>query len=196
MACGRRGRDTILSVILMAAFAVGATPTILSAGETTYEYDSNNRLKTASYTNGVVARYHFDATHNMIGIGQVADSDGDGLPDYWEIKYFGDLTTTDGTGDQDGDGLTDYEEYLSASDPTSSSSSFVFYDSPPSPTTFTVRWAGASNRTYTIRYTTNLMESFTVLATNIPGTPPVNEYDHTISSFHTFYRVHLEGGAE
>ena len=30
----------------------------------------------------------------MTGIGQVADRDGDGLPNYWEIKYFGDLTTT------------------------------------------------------------------------------------------------------
>lgn len=192
----RRRKDGTLLTIAMAVLTAGIAVTSLSAGETTYEYDSNNRLKTASYTNGVVARYHFDAAHNMTGIGQVEDSDGDGLPDYWEIKYFGDLTTTDGTGDQDGDGLTDLEEYLSASDPTSSSSSFVFYDSPPSPTTFTVRWASASNRTYTIRYTTNLMESFTVLVTNIPGTPPVNEYEHTISSYHTFYRVHLEGGAE
>ena len=194
-----RGRGRSRYDFLVVSLAVvGIAATILMAGEVTYEYDSNNRLKTASYPNGVTSRYRYDPAHNLLGIGHVEDSDGDGLPDYWEIKYFGNLTTTDGTGDQDGDGLTDLEEYLAASDPTSASSSFVFYGSPPSPTTFIVRWASASNRTYTINYTTNLMESFSVLATNVVGTPPVNEYSHTIAAFHTFYRVELEaqGGAE
>jgi len=184
---------------LSVCLAAGSALTVIAfAGETTYEYDSNSRLKSASYTNGVTADYKYDLAHNLTGIGQVADTDDDGLPDYWEIKHFGNLTTTDGTEDQDGDGLTDLEEYLAASDPTSASSSFLFYGSPPSPTTFIVRWASASNRTYTINYTTNLMESFSVLATNVVGTPPVNEYSHTIAAFHTFYRVELEaqGGAE
>lgn len=39
------------------------------------------------------------------------DSDKDGLADYWEIKYFGTITATDGTLDSDGDGLIDLEEY-------------------------------------------------------------------------------------
>jgi len=51
------------------ATAILSLAIVAVAGETTYEYDSNNRLKTASYTNGVVARYHFDAAHNMTGIG-------------------------------------------------------------------------------------------------------------------------------
>ena len=105
---------------LLAAISLSIA-VVAMAGETLYEYDSNNRLKTVSYTNGVVARYHYDLAHNLTGIGHVADIDNDGLPDYWEIKYFGDLTTTDGTGDSDGDGLSDYEEYLAATDPTSDS---------------------------------------------------------------------------
>ena len=39
-----------------------------------------------------------------------ADSDGDGLPDAWEMEYFGGLTR-DGSGDFDGDGLTDSDEF-------------------------------------------------------------------------------------
>ena len=35
----------------------------------------------------------------------VPDTDADGLSDPWEIKNFGDITTTDGTGDQDDDGV-------------------------------------------------------------------------------------------
>ncbi|QTA86210.1 S8 family serine peptidase [Desulfonema magnum] len=46
------------------------------------------------------------------------DSDGDGLPDAWEQKYFGDIITSDGTGDYDNDGLTDSQEYSLGTDPT------------------------------------------------------------------------------
>lgn len=46
------------------------------------------------------------------------DTDGDYLPDVWEIEYFGDLTTSDGRGDTDGDRLKDPEELALGTDPT------------------------------------------------------------------------------
>jgi len=45
------------------------------------------------------------------------DSDGDSLPDEWEVTYFDDLSQ-DGTDDYDGDGLSDAEEYNNETDPT------------------------------------------------------------------------------
>jgi len=45
------------------------------------------------------------------------DSDGDGLPDSWEIQHFGNLATADGTTDTDGDGLLDKDEYTYKTDP-------------------------------------------------------------------------------
>jgi hypothetical protein len=45
-----------------------------------------------------------------------ADSDGDGLPDAWELEYFGGLAR-DGSGDFDGDGLTDAEEFQAGTSP-------------------------------------------------------------------------------
>ena len=45
------------------------------------------------------------------------DSDGDGLDDFWENFYFGNLSA-DGSGDEDGDGLTDAEESESRANPT------------------------------------------------------------------------------
>jgi hypothetical protein len=47
-----------------------------------------------------------------------ADSDGDGLPDAWEIALTGSLEVLTGLGDGDGDGQTDYDEYLAGTDPT------------------------------------------------------------------------------
>jgi hypothetical protein len=49
------------------------------------------------------------------------DSDGDGLPDSWEIAHFGNLSQT-ATGDFDGDGISNLDEFLDGTDPTSSSS--------------------------------------------------------------------------
>jgi hypothetical protein len=45
------------------------------------------------------------------------DSDGDGITDQWELRYFGDLTTCDGTADSDGDGLLDNYEFLANLNP-------------------------------------------------------------------------------
>ncbi len=41
----------------------------------------------------------------------VDDTDGDGMPDWWEIKYFGGPTTANPDDDPDGDGLTNLQEY-------------------------------------------------------------------------------------
>ncbi len=45
------------------------------------------------------------------------DSDGDGMPDSWEMQYFGSLIQ-DATTDFDHDGITDLEEYQNGTDPT------------------------------------------------------------------------------
>ncbi len=45
------------------------------------------------------------------------DSDADGLPDWWELQYFGNLTQT-ANGDFDGDGLSNLTEYQQGRNPT------------------------------------------------------------------------------
>lgn len=46
------------------------------------------------------------------------DSDEDGLPDSWEMKYFGNLTTANGTSCYNGDGVSDLQKYQQDKDPT------------------------------------------------------------------------------
>jgi hypothetical protein len=46
------------------------------------------------------------------------DSDGDGLPDGWEIRHFGNHTQSP-NGDPDGDGWSNLQEYQNGTDPNS-----------------------------------------------------------------------------
>lgn len=47
----------------------------------------------------------------------LVDSDHDGVSDDWELRHFGSLSASDGTGNNDGDWLTDLEEFLLDLDP-------------------------------------------------------------------------------
>uniref|UniRef100_UPI0040565000 right-handed parallel beta-helix repeat-containing protein n=1 Tax=Candidatus Electronema sp. TaxID=2698783 RepID=UPI0040565000 len=51
----------------------------------------------------------------------LTDEDNDGLPDFWEQQYFGDLSR-DGSGDFDQDGLSDLDEFYQGTDPTNADS--------------------------------------------------------------------------
>ncbi|GAX62657.1 hypothetical protein SCALIN_C38_0020 [Candidatus Scalindua japonica] len=53
---------------------------------------------------------------------QAIDSDGDGIPDPWEISNFGDLATANGTTDFDNDGLLDIDESLNGTNPKNTDS--------------------------------------------------------------------------
>jgi hypothetical protein len=45
------------------------------------------------------------------------DSDGDGLPDAWELEYGTQINVPDAGDDPDGDTLTNYMEYMGGTDP-------------------------------------------------------------------------------
>ncbi len=52
-----------------------------------------------------------------IGADEFVDADGDNMADYWEMREYGDIVTTDGTEDTDGDGLDTFGEYMQQTDP-------------------------------------------------------------------------------
>lgn len=57
----------------------------------------------------------------MNGSSITADDDNDGMPDAWELAYFGSLSHT-ANGDADGDGVSNLNEYLEGTDPTDKNS--------------------------------------------------------------------------
>jgi hypothetical protein len=86
-----------------------------------------DRLIQEGYTNAYpwTATTTDDCDNAMATIGQlkyvfsfdlIRDTDMDGLPDWWEVRYFGNLSQN-GTGDSDGDGLNNFQEYQYGTDP-------------------------------------------------------------------------------
>lgn len=60
------------------------------------------------------------STHrlDLAAVLEIPDSDGDGMPDWWETKFGLDRFAADGDGDLDGDGLDNLTEFRLGSDPT------------------------------------------------------------------------------
>ncbi|MGD9035140.1 MAG: fibronectin type III domain-containing protein [Syntrophobacterales bacterium] len=98
-------------------------------GTSSGEYDTV--IDVGNYTSVTIANleqdqtYYFTATAydshgNESGyaaeVSYQSDSDDDGMADWWELQYFGDLDR-DGTGDWDNDGLLDLAEFEYGTDP-------------------------------------------------------------------------------
>jgi len=91
--------------------------------------------------------------------GGSADTDGDGMPDSWEIQYgLNRLSAADANQDLDGDGLTNLQEYLAGTDPTSSDANNPFSTlrvrnvEPLPGNTARLTFVAISNHTYTIEF--------------------------------------------
>ncbi|MBN2703092.1 MAG: C10 family peptidase [Pontiellaceae bacterium] len=121
----------------------------------------------------------------------MADTDGDGMPDSWEILHGLNVGTNDGALDPDQDGFSNYAEYVSGTDPDNIGSRWrIELDSDGLPV-----FPAAENRLYTILYSTNLLNaSWVPLATGIIGiNEPLSiyDYDDPMSQTSRFYRVQV-----
>ena len=104
------------------------------------------------------------------------DTDGDGLPNEWEIQYFGGFSNALATGNADGDWLDNFQEYVANTVPNNSNSCLsryvdafdvsvpgVFQMVSPTPT--------STGRVYDVWRTTNLLGQtvWTPLHLDVPG---------------------------
>jgi subtilisin family serine protease len=136
-------------------------------------------------------------TGGRLNLQRTVDTDANGLPDWWELQYFGHLTGTDPNADPDHDGMSNLEEWLAGTNPTNASSCLRLIALPPNKNTnaFVVRWPSVAGKNYWLERATNLLTGFTsVVQTNIAATAPTNTATDTaiLPGKARFYRVGVE----
>ena len=124
----------------------------------------------------------------------LGDTDANGLPDWWELKYFGVLTGTPTNGDADHDGVSNLNEYLTGTNPTNAVSYFHITRLTPGSTNKIFVYC-APGFFYTLQRADDLVLGWIVVTNQIrisPAAEGVLEMADFFSGSRGFYRVRLE----
>ena len=103
------------------------------------------------------------------------DTDGDGLPDWWEAQYGLNPASAAGAngaaGDADGDGLTNGQEFIFGTNPSvADAGSAQVKITAPTPGQRLLRFPTRADRSYRIHFTPSLTQAFTAIVPDIAGT--------------------------
>lgn len=117
----------------------------------------------------------------------LADADGDGLLDSWETQYFGGATNANSSATAANGLNTIYETYIAGLNPTNPASIFLISDFRSPASGNILQWNATSGRVYSIYGSTNLLNGFQPLATNIVW--PQNSWTNPLQPDEGFYRL-------
>ena len=123
------------------------------------------------------------------------DSNANGLPDWWELQYSGNIHGMSPTDDPDGDGMNNLAEWIARTDPTNAASYFQIEALACSTNLATLTFTGWSDRLYNIFYhDAPLTNGFWTLATTnafagADGPTLWSDTDVTAAVTSRFYRV-------
>lgn len=130
---------------------------------------------------------------------KMIDTEGDGLPDWWETEIFGNLTHS-ASQDEDGDGFSNLDEFRSATHPQDASSRLAFSSRSSTVATdgqkhFVLSFPSVEDRRYQVEWSHSLQGgSWLPLGAALNGTGTVLELidpDSILSTGRRFYRLGL-----
>jgi len=185
-----------------------ATPEVAGAIALLYSYDPDLPYLTCkqmildgvnifpAYSNKCVSHGRLNVAKSLDLLdASVPDLDTDGLPNKWEIAYFGGETNANSAVTASNGVNTVIEAYIAGLNPTSAAS-FFKVDTLEAPSAsnggFVVRWNAVTGRVYSIHRATNLLNSFQPLQTNIVW--PQASYTDTVhaTESRSFYKLKVQ----
>ncbi|RYD75707.1 MAG: lamin tail domain-containing protein [Verrucomicrobiaceae bacterium] len=134
------------------------------------------------------------ATPGNVNAGQqaITDSDGDGMPDAWELANgLNPKSAADAAQDSDGDGQSNASEFLAGTSPANGGDTFRSEVAASSAGGFTVRFTAKAGKTYTVQYRNELQSGSWLKLSDIASqeTDRAVEVNDPAASGRRFYRV-------
>jgi hypothetical protein len=126
------------------------------------------------------------------GFNPNTDSDGDGIPDWWEVANGTDWLHNDANADPDGDGYSNLQEYWAGTDPHDSNSFLKISGIVGSGNAVSLQFIAASNHTYSVLYKESLGDALWTKLADVPGqsvTQSMTVNDPTPMTSSRFYRL-------
>ncbi|MBN1670962.1 MAG: PKD domain-containing protein [Kiritimatiellae bacterium] len=121
------------------------------------------------------------------------DTDGDGMPDMWEVAYSLNPLLADASDDLDWDGFDNAAEYTASTSPWDDDSLFLIDRIGSAGSKAALSWASVNGRIYSVLRSTNLVGGFSLIASNLTATPPMNVYtDQVESAGAAYYEIRVE----
>ena len=125
-----------------------------------------------------------------------SDTDGDAMPDGWELNNGFNPIVPDSVYDADRDEMINWHEYIAGTNPRDSNSVLRLMN--PKTQAYRaetiLKWPSVTGRQYSVFWETNLVKAtpFSSLLGTFPATPPLNTYTDTMhNTMNGFYRVRV-----
>ncbi|MBT8042410.1 MAG: hypothetical protein KJN98_04515 [Pontiella sp.] len=124
----------------------------------------------------------------------VSDTDGDGIPAYWELEHFGGTTNAPAGIDSDSDGIDNLGEYIALTLPHDSNSVFTFtaeFNPTNGVTEVVAEFDSHRSRDYALEETTNLVQagSWSNVSGNVRGIDREMDLVSTNATDSGMYRI-------
>ena len=121
------------------------------------------------------------------------DTDGDGMPDGWEVEHAFSITNADGAADQDRDGFRNYAEYVAGTDPTNTLDYLRISAIEGDGGTVQLFWPTVSNRVYSVLQGPTAPDSTSSNMYQVGGTGGTQSYSNeNTASSPWFWRIEVE----